>query len=76
MGVNAAALIHYRLRSAEKVPLAATAPLLGLIISAFIWLNLNHSALLLGSLWIVLGLLLYYAMRRNSTDTAVTPGFE
>jgi amino acid transporter len=74
MGVNAAALVHYRMRSQEKVPLAATAPLLGLIVSAFIWINLNHSALLLGALWIILGLVLYYAMRRNTTGAA--PAFE
>jgi amino acid transporter len=70
MGVNAAAFVHYRLRSTEKVPLAATAPLLGLIVSAFIWLNLNHSAQLLGAAWIGLGLLLYYAMPRTSRAAA------
>lgn len=75
MGVNAAALIHYRLRSAEKVPLAATAPLLGLIISAFIWLNLNHSALMLGAAWIAIGLLVYFLMR-SLNKTAPEPGFE
>jgi putrescine importer len=74
MGVNAAALVHYRLRSPEKVPLAATAPLLGLLVSAFIWINLNHSALLLGALWIVLGLILYFVMRRNTANAA--PAFE
>jgi putrescine importer len=74
MGVNAAALVHYRQRSAEKVPLAATAPLLGLLVSAFIWINLNHSALLLGVLWIVLGLGLYFVMRGNTKGTA--PAFD
>jgi len=74
MGVNAAALVHYRLRSPEKVPLAATAPLLGLLVSAFIWINLNHSALLLGALWIVLGLILYFVMGRSTTGTA--PAFD
>jgi len=74
MGVNAAALVHYRLRSPEKVPLATTAPLLGLLVSAFIWINLNHSALLLGALWIFLGLILYFVMRRNTTGGA--PAFE
>ena len=74
MGVNAAALVHYRLRSPEKVPLATTAPLLGLLVSAFIWINLNHSALLLGALWIFLGLILYFVMRRNRTGGA--PAFE
>jgi amino acid transporter len=76
MGVNAAALVHYRMRSPEKVPLAATAPLLGLAVSAFIWLNLNRVALLLGALWVSLGLLLYYTKRRNSGEIATAPGFE
>ena len=70
MGVNAAAFVHYRLRSTEKVSFAATAPLLGLIVSAFIWLNLNHSAQLLGAAWIALGLVLYYAMPRTSREAA------
>jgi Amino acid transporters len=74
MGVNAAALVHYRLRSSEKVSLGATTPLLGLLVSAFIWINLNHSALVLGALWIVLGLTLYLVMRRNATGEA--PAFE
>lgn len=64
MGVNAAALIHYRFRTQEKVFLATAAPLLGLLVSAFIWLNLNHAAQLLGILWVALGLGLFYLMRR------------
>ncbi len=63
MGVNAAALVHYRRRPGQQVPLATTAPLLGLLVSGFIWLNLNHTAQLLGVLWIVLGLLLLFLMR-------------
>jgi putrescine importer len=70
IGVNAAAFVHYRLRSAEKVRLAATAPLLGIIVCGFIWLNLNHSAQLLGAAWVALGLLLYYAMPRTSRKAA------
>lgn len=81
MGVNAAALVHYRLRSDHKVPLATTAPLLGLLVSAFIWLNLNHAAQLLGILWIAFGLLLLYILRRTGTtgaheNKASIPGFE
>jgi putrescine importer len=64
MGVNAAALVHYKFRSKEKVFLAATMPILGFVVSAFIWLNLNHKAQLLGVAWIVIGIALYYAMRR------------
>jgi amino acid transporter len=75
MGVNAAALIHYRLRSEHKVPFATAIPLLGLLVSAFIWLNLNHSAQLLGILWIAFGLLLFYIMRRSNKNTII-PEFE
>ena len=65
MGVNAAALIHYRFRSKEKVLLPMGIPLAGLVVSAFIWLNLGHNAQILGSIWIVLGLALYWARRRT-----------
>jgi putrescine importer len=64
MGVNAAALVHYKFRSSERVFLAATMPILGFVVSAFIWLNLNHRAQLLGASWIVIGIALYYFMRR------------
>jgi amino acid transporter len=64
MGVNAAALVHYKFHSTEKVFLAATMPILGFVVSAFIWLNLNHKAQLLGVAWIAIGIALYYAMRR------------
>jgi amino acid transporter len=64
MGVNIAALVHYKFRSKEKVFLPAAMPLLGFAVSAFIWLNLNHKAQLLGAAWILAGIALYYIMRR------------
>ncbi len=89
MGVNAAALVHYGLRSRarreaqkelpqedqEKVLFPTLIPLLGLLVSGFIWLNLNHSAQLLGVLWIGVGLALFYLMRRANPDAAA-PEFE
>jgi putrescine importer len=63
MGVNAAAFIHYKFRSSEKVFLPATMPILGFVVSAFIWANLNHKAQLLGVAWIAVGLVLYWLMR-------------
>lgn len=63
MGVNAAAFIHYKFRSSEKVFLPATMPILGFVVSAFIWANLNHKAQWLGVAWIAVGLLLYWLMR-------------
>ena len=65
IGVNAAALIHYKFRSREKVLFAAAAPLCGLLVCTFIWLNLNLDAKLLGSAWLAVGLLLYFVMRRR-----------
>jgi putrescine importer len=65
MGVNAAALIHYRFRTKEKVLLPLGIPLAGLVVSAFIWLNLGRNAQILGFSWIVIGLLLYWSRRRS-----------
>lgn len=72
MGVNAAALVHYKFRSREKVPLPALAPLLGLLISGFIWLNLGHNAQILGSIWLAVGILLYW-LRRRKQGTDIDP---
>ena len=66
MGVNAAALLHYRFRSTEKVLLPAAIPLAGLVVSAFIWLNLAHNAQLLGFAWIAIGLIVYWLRRRRN----------
>jgi putrescine importer len=65
MGVNMSALVHYRFRSTEKVFLPGLIPLLGLVICAFIWLNLAHMAQMLGAAWIIVGLLVYALMRRT-----------
>jgi putrescine importer len=75
MGVNAAALIHYRFRSTEKVLLPLAIPLAGLIVSAFIWLNLGRNAQVLGFVWIVLGLTLYW-VRRGTRSGATAPSFD
>jgi len=64
MGVNAAALVHCKFRSSEKVFLPAAMPILGFVVSAFIWLNLNHNAQILGVIWIAIGIALYFVMRR------------
>ncbi len=74
MGVNAAALIHYRFRSKEKVLLPLGIPLAGLVVSAFIWLNLGRNAQILGFSWIAVGLLLYWSRRRSRQ--ASEPSFD
>jgi putrescine importer len=71
IGVNAAALIHYKFRSQEKVAFAALSPLCGLAVCTFIWLNLNLDAKLLGAAWVGVGLLLYFVMKGNKPQAVV-----
>jgi amino acid transporter len=71
IGVNAAALIHYKFRSQEKVAFAALSPLAGIVVCTFIWFNLNLNAKLLGAAWIVIGLLLYLVMRKTTNRSAI-----
>ena len=70
IGVNAAALIHYKFRSQEKVAFAVLSPLCGILVCTFIWLNLNLNAKLLGAAWIAVGLLLYFVMRKTTGQAA------
>jgi amino acid transporter len=72
MGVNAAALIHYRFRTTEKVLFPMAIPLAGLLVSAFIWLNLGRSAQYLGLVWIAIGLSLYWLRRRGNTKVVAS----
>ena len=66
IGVNAAALIHYKFRTQERVAFAFLSPLCGIIVCTFIWFNLNLNAKLLGAAWIIIGLLLYVVMRKTT----------
>jgi len=75
MGVNAAALIHYRFRSTEKVLLPMAIPLAGLVVSAFIWINLGRNAQILGFAWILFGLALYW-LRRGTRAGAAASSFD
>jgi hypothetical protein len=70
IGVNAAALIHYKYRSRENVVFPALSPLCGVLVCTFIWFNLNLNAKLLGAAWIVVGLLLYLIMRKTTKSVA------
>jgi amino acid transporter len=76
MGVNLAALLHYRFRSREKVIFPGLIPFLGLVVCGFIWLNLAHAAQLLGTAWIAVGLLVYLFMRLRSKTPQVPLGKE
>jgi len=70
IGVNAAALVHYRFRSQEKVAFAVLSPLCGILVCTFIWFNLNLNAKLLGAAWIAVGLILYVIMRKTTNNPA------
>jgi amino acid transporter len=76
IGVNAAAFLHYKFRSQEKVFLPALIPLLGMAVCIFIWLNLSHSAQLLGVIWILIGLAIYFIMRRRAPKVSLDSAFE
>ena len=65
IGVNAAALVHYKFRSQEKVTLPALIPALGILVCAFIWIHLSHNAQILGVLWICVGLVVAWFMRKS-----------
>ena len=65
IGVNAAALVHYKFRSKEKVTLPFLIPALGILVCAFIWIHLSRNAQILGVLWICVGLILAWFMRRS-----------
>jgi len=75
MGVNTASLLHYRFRSREQIFLPFAIPFAGLLVSAFIWLNLGRNAQILGFVWILFGLALYW-IRRGSRAVTDAPSFE
>ena len=73
IGVNAAALVHYKYRTQEKVALPFLIPAVGILVCLFIWIHLSHSAQIAGTAWIVLGLLIAWLMRRSTSPTPDTP---
>ena len=68
IGVNLAALVHYKFRSKEKVAFPFLAPALGAAVCAFIWWNLSRNAQILGVTWIGVGLLVAWAMRKSKRN--------
>jgi putrescine importer len=56
MGVNAAAFVRYFLRTEKKQPLNLLSPLLGFIICLLIWRNLGQNAMILGGVWMAVGI--------------------
>jgi putrescine importer len=56
MGVNAAAFVRYYLRAKEKNWTDLVFPLLGFAICFFIWRNLGRYAIVLGTVWMAVGI--------------------
>jgi putrescine importer len=55
MGVNAAAFVHYYLRSNEKKLGNLLMPLIGFVVCAVIWWSLSPPAKIAGTIWLALG---------------------
>jgi len=56
MGVNAAAFVRYFLREEKKKLSNLLPPVLGFLICFLLWLNLSQKALVLGAIWMVVGI--------------------
>jgi putrescine importer len=56
MGVNAAAFVRYFVRAEEKHWFDFVSPVLGFLICLFIWRNLSSKAMLLGAVWMAVGI--------------------
>lgn len=65
IGVNVAALVHYKYRSKEKVLFPALIPVVGILVCGFIWIHLNRNAQILGLGWIGIGILIAWLMKRS-----------
>ena len=57
MGVNAAALARYYVRSSERRLRDLWPPAAGFLTCLLLWLNLSNSAKLVGASWMVVGVL-------------------
>jgi amino acid transporter len=71
IGVNAAALVHYKFRTREKVRLPFLIPALGMLVCGFIWIHLGRNAQVLGFLWLAVGLLAAWLMRKAKKEKIV-----
>jgi amino acid transporter len=70
MGVNAAAFIHYFLRSDHKSLGAFLPPVLGFVFCLAIWTSLHKPALVAGGIWLTIGII-YVAIKTNGFRQAI-----
>jgi putrescine importer len=55
MGVNLASLTHYYIRGEDRTVGQLLPPVLGFVICLFIWVHLSTLALIVGSIWMAVG---------------------
>jgi putrescine importer len=68
MGVNAAAFTHYWWRGNNRSWSNFLVPVLGFVICGFIWFHLSSAAMILGAVWMALGII-YGAIRTRGFRT-------
>jgi amino acid transporter len=56
MGVNAAAFVHYFVRASEKKITHFIPPVTGFCICLLLWVNLSHTAIIAGVIWMAAGI--------------------
>ncbi|HKD48092.1 MAG TPA: APC family permease [Rhizomicrobium sp.] len=56
MGVNAASFAHYWWRGNNRTWSNLLVPVLGFVICGFIWLHLSRTAMILGAVWMLIGI--------------------
>ncbi len=70
MGVNAAAFIHYFLRSDRRTLGTFLPPVLGFIFCLAIWTSLHKPALIAGGIWLTIGIV-YAAVKTSGFRQAI-----
>ncbi len=68
MGVNAASFVRYWLHAEKRTPSNLLVPVLGFLVCGFIWLNLSRPAMLLGAVWMAIGIV-YGAIKTHGFRT-------
>jgi putrescine importer len=68
MGVNAASFTHYWWRGNNRSWSNFLVPVLGFVICGFIWFHLSRAAMILGAVWMALGIV-YGAIRTRGFRT-------
>lgn len=56
MGVNAASLLHYRVRAGERSWIHTAIPAVGFLVCLYLWLSLSWTAKIAGGAWLIAGL--------------------